>query len=71
MAVPKKKTSPSRRNLRRSHHALKKVNVTVDSKTGEYKRPHHISLKDGYYDGKQVIEPKYLRRARKKAADQE
>jgi large subunit ribosomal protein L32 len=23
MAVPKKKTSPSRRNMRRSHHALK------------------------------------------------
>ncbi|MCX7352551.1 MAG: 50S ribosomal protein L32, partial [Proteobacteria bacterium] len=27
MAVPKKKTSQSRRNMRRSHHALTPVNV--------------------------------------------
>lgn len=55
MAVPKKKTSKSKRDMRRSHHALKRVNVAVDSTTGEYKLPHHISLKDGYYNGRQVV----------------
>lgn len=54
MAVPKRKTSKSRRNMRRSHHALGKVNVVEDSTTGELKLPHHISL-DGYYNGRQVI----------------
>ncbi|MFN8994099.1 MAG: 50S ribosomal protein L32, partial [Alphaproteobacteria bacterium] len=27
MAVPKRKTSPSRRGMRQSHHALEKVSV--------------------------------------------
>ena len=58
MAVPKKKTSKSKRDQRRSHHALKVTNVVVDATTGEYKLPHHISLKDGYYKGRQVIVPK-------------
>jgi large subunit ribosomal protein L32 len=55
MAVPKKKTSKSRRNLRRAHDALKGVNVVIDSTTGEYKLPHHVSLKDGFYNGKKVM----------------
>ena len=55
MAVPKKKTSKSRRNMRRSHHALSKVNVVVDSQTGEYKLPHHMSLVDNTYNNRQVI----------------
>ncbi|WP_341764196.1 50S ribosomal protein L32 [Candidatus Tisiphia endosymbiont of Beris chalybata] len=55
MAVPKKKTSKSKRNMRRSHLALGKINVVVDSETGEYKLPHHISLVDGTYNGRQVI----------------
>ena len=58
MAVPKKKTSKSKRDQRRSHHALKPSNVTVDATTGEFKLSHHISLKDGYYKGRQVIIPK-------------
>jgi large subunit ribosomal protein L32 len=55
MAVPKKKTSKSKRNMRRSHHALKAVNVIIDPETGEYKLPHHISLADGTYKNRQVI----------------
>ena len=53
MAVPKKKTSKSRRNMRRANHALKAINVVEDSTTGELKLPHHISL-DGYYNGRQI-----------------
>lgn len=55
MAVPKKKTSKSKTNMRRSHLALDKINIIADSKTGEPKRPHHISLKDGTYNGRQVL----------------
>lgn len=58
MAVPKRKTSKSRRNMRRSHDALSPVNVVVDATTGEYKLPHHISLTDGFYNGKQVVAQK-------------
>jgi len=55
MAVPKKKTSKSKRDMRRSHHAISKVNVIVDKESGEYKLPHHMSLKDGTYNDRQII----------------
>jgi large subunit ribosomal protein L32 len=54
MAVPKRKTTRSKRNMRRSHHALKGVTTGENATTGELQRPHHISL-DGYYNGRQVI----------------
>lgn len=57
MAVPKRKTTPSRRNMRRSHHALKSVKAVEDKTTGELKRPHHVSA-DGYYNGRQVTTKK-------------
>ena len=55
MAVPKRKTSPSRRNMRRSHHALSKINVVVDKETGEYKLPHHMSTADGTYNRRSIV----------------
>lgn len=55
MAVPKKKTSKSRRDKRRSHHALNRINVVEDPTTGELKLAHHVS-KDGYYNGREVFE---------------
>ncbi|MCG8505757.1 MAG: 50S ribosomal protein L32 [Sphingomonadales bacterium] len=58
MAVPRKKVSRSKRNMRRSHHALSTPNVQEDQNTGEFKLRHHIDLKTGQYRGKQVIEPK-------------
>ena len=58
MAVPKRKTSPSRRNMRRSHHALGKNSYVEDKDTGELKRPHHVDLKTGMYKGRQVLTPK-------------
>ena len=58
MAVPKRKTSKSRRNKRRSHHKIKSANVIEDKKSGEFRLSHHIDLKTGFYNGKQVLEPK-------------
>ena len=56
MAVPKRKVSPSRRNMRRSHHALEANTYIEDKETGELRRPHHIDLKTGMYKGRQVIQ---------------
>ena len=56
MAVPKRKTSKSRRNKRRSHHRITNVNVIEDKKSGEYKLSHHIDLKSGLYNGKKVLD---------------
>lgn len=58
MAVPKKKTSPSRRNMRRSHDSLSSATYIEDKDSGELRRPHHIDLKTGKYRGRQVLEPR-------------
>ena len=58
MAVPKRKTSKSRRDKRRSHQKIKSVNIIEDKKSGEYRLSHHVDLKTGLYKGRQVFEPK-------------
>ena len=58
MAVPKRKTSKSKRNKRRSHHRIKSVNIIEDKKSGEYRLSHHVDLKTGLYNGRQVFIPK-------------
>ena len=58
MAVPKRKTSKSRRDKRRSHHRIDSANIIEDKKSGEYRLSHHVDLKSGYYKGRQVFEPK-------------
>ena len=56
MAVPKRKTSISRKKMRRSHHKLSSVNIIEDKKTGEYRLSHHVDLKSGYYHGKKILD---------------
>jgi large subunit ribosomal protein L32 len=58
MAVPKRKTSPSRRGMRRSADALKKPTYVEDKDSGELRRPHHIDLKTGMYKGREVLKVK-------------
>ena len=58
MAVPKRKTSKSRRDKRRSHMKHLPKNIIEDKKSGEYRLSHHVDLKTGYYKGRQVFEPK-------------
>ena len=58
MAVPKRKTSKSRRDKRRSHHKIKETNIIEDKKSGEYRLSHHVDLKTGFYKGRQVFDPK-------------
>jgi large subunit ribosomal protein L32 len=56
MAVPKKKTSKSKRDMRRSHHNHKPINVVIN-KDGSPSLPGHIAL-DGTYGGKQIVTQK-------------
>ena len=58
MAVPRRKTSPSRRGMRRSADAIKKPTYAEDKDSGELRRPHHLDLKTGMYKGRQVLKKK-------------
>lgn len=55
MAVPRKKVSKSKRNMRRAHHRLAKVNLVECGNCGELKRSHHICDACGHYNGREVI----------------
>jgi len=56
MAVPKKKVSKSRRDMRRSHHALVRPNIAECPNCGEVKRSHHVCKACGFYDGREVVD---------------
>ena len=56
MAVPKRKTSISKKKMRRSHHKLSSVNIVEDKKSGEYRLSRHVDLKSGYYNGKKILD---------------
>jgi len=58
MAVPKRKTTRSRAGKRRSHIKITAKNVVEDKKSGEYRLPHHLDVKTGFYRGRQVLDPK-------------
>ncbi len=58
MAVPKRKTTPSKRGMRRAHDRLENNTYIEDADSGELRRPHHIDLKTGMYRGRQVLAAK-------------
>lgn len=54
MAVQKSSTTRSKRGMRRSHDALAKPALSIDSTTGETHRRHHVTS-DGFYRGRRVV----------------
>jgi large subunit ribosomal protein L32 len=54
-AVPKRKTSKSKRNMRRSHHRLTIPNLSPCPECGEMKQPHIVCPYCGMYKGRQVV----------------
>ena len=56
MPVPKRKTSKSKRNQRRSHIKAAAPNLTPCSQCGETKLAHHVCPSCGTYRGRTVIE---------------
>ena len=58
MAVPKRKTSVSKRNVRRSHDSPQKLNVVLDKDSGEPRLSHKIDLSTGMYKGREILKKK-------------
>jgi len=54
MAVPKRKTSKSRRDKRRATHAISAPKVNVCPQCGQPKRPHRVCGTCGTYKGREV-----------------
>jgi large subunit ribosomal protein L32 len=55
MAVPKRRTSKSRKNKRRSHWKLNPPGLTRCSHCHQLKLPHSVCSNCGYYGGREVI----------------
>ena len=58
MAVPKRKTTPSKRNMRRSHDSLKQINIVEDKESGEPRLSHRIDISTGIYNGRLILKKK-------------
>lgn len=56
MAVPKKKTSKSKKGMRRSHHSVPVPNV-IYCECGEPALPHRACPHCGTYRGRQMARP--------------
>ena len=54
MAVPKKRTSKAKRNMRRSHDSISAPSIIVEA-DGTVIRPHRLNLKTGVYRGRQIL----------------
>ncbi|MCX8110105.1 MAG: 50S ribosomal protein L32 [Syntrophorhabdaceae bacterium] len=55
MPVPKRKTSQSKRDKRRTHYKARPVNFVLCPNCKEPTLPHTVCSKCGYYKGKQVL----------------
>ncbi len=56
MAVPKRRTSRSRRDQRRAHHALQPPARSLCPQCGGVKLPHHVCPSCGSYRNRTVLE---------------
>jgi large subunit ribosomal protein L32 len=56
MAVPKQRTSPAKRDMRRSHDALKAGAQATCPQCKEPKLPHRVCQNCGTYKGRTVLE---------------
>ena len=57
MAVQQNRKTRSKRDMRRSHDALRANAISIEPTTGETHLRHHISP-DGYYRGRKVLNVK-------------
>ncbi|MDA0577800.1 MAG: 50S ribosomal protein L32 [Verrucomicrobia bacterium] len=55
MAVPKRKTSKSRKNQRKRSHRTSVTTGTRCTQCGGLRRPHRVCPACGYYGGRQVV----------------
>ncbi len=57
MAVPKRRTSKSKKNMRRAHWKAQPPTATKCSHCHQPKQPHVVCPNCGYYAGREVIKP--------------
>ena len=55
MPLPKRRTSSSKKNMRRSHDHLSTPNLSKCPKCNEPRLPHHACPSCGFYKGRLVI----------------
>ena len=55
MAVPKRRTSKSRKNMRRSHHSISAVATIRCSNCSSAVVPHRVCWNCGFYRGRNVL----------------
>lgn len=55
MAVPRKKVTRAKRNMRRAHDGVRADAFTECDNCGEAVRPHHVCGACGYYRGREVV----------------
>ncbi len=56
MGLPAKRTTSSKRDMRRAHHALTPVNVGACSKCGKPQFSHCACANCGFYKGREVTD---------------
>lgn len=56
MAVPQRRTSKTRKRLRRTHFKLAMTGLATCPETGELIRAHHVNPYTGMYNGKKVLD---------------
>lgn len=56
MAVPKKRTTSSKRNMRRSHHGKAKLQLSSCPKCSQPVMSHRVCPNCGTYKGREVID---------------
>ncbi len=54
MAVPKRKTSKTKKRMRRSHHGLAGTSLISCSHCGEPKKSHRVCPHCGFYKDREV-----------------
>jgi large subunit ribosomal protein L32 len=55
MPTPKKKTSRSRRDMRRAHDFIVPPGVQQCPNCGALSKPHHVCASCGQYKGREVV----------------
>jgi len=55
MAVPQRRTSKTRKRLRRTHFKLSARGLVTCPHCGEMIQPHRVCPHCGYYDGKAIV----------------
>jgi large subunit ribosomal protein L32 len=58
MAVPKRKTSTTRRDKRRTHWKLKSPALSLCTHCGSMQQPHRVCNTCGFYKDVEIFRPK-------------